>query len=33
MKQLTNFFTNLGIRLFLARLSTFYPSYKNFKIH
>jgi hypothetical protein len=33
MKQLSYFFTKIGIRLFLARLSAFYPALKYYKIH
>ena len=33
MKQLSYFFTKIGIRIFLARLSVFYPAFRCYKIH
>jgi hypothetical protein len=33
MKQISYFFTRLGIRLFLGKLSVFYPALKCYKIH
>jgi hypothetical protein len=33
MKQLSYFFTKIGIRIFLNRLSVFYPALRCYKIH
>jgi len=33
MKKIGYFFTKLSVRLFLTRLSAFYPALKGFKIH
>jgi hypothetical protein len=32
MKQLNYFIKRIGIRLFLARLSAFYPAFKYYKV-
>jgi hypothetical protein len=33
MKRLGYFFTKIGIRLFLTRLTAFYPAFRYYKIH
>jgi hypothetical protein len=33
MKQLSYFFTKIGIRIFLNQMSVFYPAFRYYKIH
>jgi hypothetical protein len=33
MKQINYFLTRIGVRIFLTRLSVFYPAFRYYKIH